>query len=71
MVTSMILTQYDEQKHIENEKRWSHEEGMEVGLELSNKLNQFLMNDGRTDEMKRVWKDTAFQKILLQEYGLI
>lgn len=28
----MILSEYDEQQHIENEKRWSFEEGLEEGL---------------------------------------
>ena len=30
-VTNMILSEYDEQKHIENEKRWSYEDGREDG----------------------------------------
>lgn len=33
-VRDMILTEYNEQKHIENEKKWSYEEGLQLGEEI-------------------------------------
>lgn len=70
----MILTEYDEQKHIENEKKWSFEEGerygRETGKNLVNELNQRLIKDGRMEDLKRACKEAEYQKELLKEYGL-
>lgn len=38
-VLDMILTEYDEQAHIANEKRWSYEEGIEKGIEIEREKN--------------------------------
>ena len=77
----MILTEYDEQKHIENEKKWSFEEGerigrkagerlgRETGKNLVNELNQRLIEDGRMEDLKRACQETEYQKELLKEYG--
>ena len=74
-VTDMILTEYDEQKHIENEKRWSYEdgrkEGEQTGQERMNELNRRLMKDGRLDDLNRSFQDQEYQKKLLKEYKLI
>ena len=67
----MILSEYDEQKHIENEKRWSWEEGREEGVELANHLIKLLLTDGRQEELHRSFEDKAFHLELMQEYGLI
>ncbi|MCI5595468.1 MAG: hypothetical protein MR380_01900 [Lachnospiraceae bacterium] len=80
-VSDMILTEYDEQKHIENEKKWSFEEGerigrkagerlgRETGKNLVNELNQRLIEGGRMEDLKRACQETEYQKELLKEYG--
>ena len=76
-VSNMILTEYDEQKHNENEKKWSFEEGERYGKEtgkalgknLVNELNQRLIEDGRMEDLKRACQETEYQKELLKEYG--
>lgn len=57
----------------------SREDGFDAGLEKGaadaterlNKLNDLLMEAGRIDDLKKSWKDTAFQKQLLEEFGLV
>ncbi len=39
-VRDMILTEYNEQKHIENEKKWSYEEGLQLGEARGRQLGE-------------------------------
>lgn len=70
-VTSMLLEEYNEQLHIENEKKWSREEGREEGLSCINQLIGLLSSQDRTDDLIRSAKDHEYQKQLLEEFGLI
>lgn len=45
-------------------------EGHEEGIEKINKLNQCLLEDGRIEDLKKACKDEAYQKELLEEYGI-
>ncbi len=45
-------------------------EGLREGSQQINQLNQKLVADGRTDDLIRACSDEAFQKKLLEEYGL-
>lgn len=65
-VINMILEEYDEQRHIENEKSLSREEG----IAKVNLLNQRLLQDKRFSDLERAASDRDFQKQLLQEYGI-
>ena len=38
--------------------------------ERLNKLNDVLMEGGRIEDLKKSWKDPAFQQQLLEEFGL-
>lgn len=77
-VTDLILSEYDEQQHIENEKRWSWEEGLEEGRkevrvesERVKKLLRLLLQENRLDDMEKVLNDEAFGHELMKEYGLM
>ena len=70
----MILTEYNEELHIRNEKALSYQEGIEQGrLQEAGKLNALnnrLIRDKRFDELKRSTEDPDLQKKLLEEYGI-
>lgn len=48
-----------------------HESGYKDGQEKVNRLNQFLLRDGRQEDLMRSISDSVFQKELLIEYGLV
>ena len=74
-VKDLILSEYDEQKHIENEKRWSYEEGIERGYEkaeiLITRLYEYLLQDNRQEEMRECFNDKNLRHRLMEEYGLL
>lgn len=65
-VASMLLTEYDEQSHLENERKISLEEG----VERLNALNKKLIELGRTEDMIRATTDKDFQQKLFKELGI-
>lgn len=73
-VTSMLLTEYDEQAHLENERKISMEEGEERGevrgVERINTLNRKLIELGRTEDMIRAVSDKEFQQELFKEFEI-
>ena len=66
-VRSMLLTEYDEQVHIKNEKEISFEEGEETLAALI----QYLLAAGRMDDVNRVTTDAQYRRELYQEFQLI
>jgi len=46
------------------------ERGAAKTTERLNKLNDLLMEAGRIDDLKKSWKNPAFQQQLLEEFGL-
>lgn len=66
-VRSMILTEYDEQAHIKNEKEISYEEG-EAALA---KLIQCLQADERVEDINKVLSDKEYRKQLKKEYNIL
>ena len=78
-MTNMILSKYDEQKHIENEKRWSYEDGREDGYadghedggNKVSRLYELLILDGRREEMEMALTDKELRHQLMKEYKLI
>ena len=62
----MLLTEYDEQAHIKNEKEISFEEGEETLAALI----QHLLAAGRMDDVKRVTTDAQYRRELYKEFGL-
>ena len=47
-----------------------YDQEREEGLELLAKLIQFLLKDGRNEDVKRVAEDSEYRKELMSEYGL-
>ena len=81
-VCSMLLTEYDEQAHIESEREIALKEGEAIGraagreeglkegeLRLAN-LMQLLIDSGRTDDMNRALVDLEYREQLYQENHL-
>lgn len=50
--------------------RIGREEGEKAALERLNKLNDLLLDAGRTSDLKKSTKDPAYQQQLLEEFGL-
>ena len=65
-VFHMILTEYDEKKHLRNVRR----EGREEGQEQINSLYERLMESNRMDDVVRAIKDKKFREKLLKEFNL-
>lgn len=70
-VKDVVLCEYDEQKHIENEKNWSREEGRLEGIRLGNALTAILLKEKKLTELERCLQDRAYQQKLLKEYELL
>ncbi len=81
-VRSMLLTESDEERHIENERRiaadeaytWGKEaglaEGKEAGEELFGELTNLLLKASRIEDLQRAAEDREYRQKLYQEYGL-
>ena len=65
-VCSMLLTEYDEQAHIENEREIAKEEGQE----RVNTLIRLLIEKNRESEIAKVVNNKSFQEKLFDEFGL-
>lgn len=66
----MLLTEYDEQAHIKNEREIALEEGRVEGEERLSKLVRILLENGRNDDLNRAMTDADYRKQLYQEYNL-
>ena len=77
-VCAMLLTEYDEQAHIESEREIALREGEMIGRAEGRKegearfakLMQLLIDCGRVDDMKRALVDLEYRAQLYQENGL-
>ena len=66
VVKDLILQEYDEQKHIENEKKWSYEEGQErVSL-----LAKYLIQSDRIEDLLRSTTNKEYREQLFKEFGI-
>ena len=63
----MCLFEYDQEKHIRQEK----DESWEDCQTAINQLYLRLIADDRIDDLKRSAADTVYQKELLEEYELL
>ncbi len=78
----MLLTEYDEQSHIESEKEIAREEGWEEGMQEGKKegiqegiqiaalLAEYLERDGRLQDLKLL-SDAKVRERLFREYHII
>lgn len=69
-VCAMILTEYDEQGHLEDERAIAREEGREEGEARFAILLQHLIDNGRGNEVEKVLTDLEYRKKLYAEYNL-
>ena len=66
---AVSIFEYDEEKHIQSERKEWREIGREEGENKVLQLMQKLMEAGKTGEMKRALSDPAFREQLYREYG--
>lgn len=73
-VFNMILTEYNEKKHLKNTREEGRQEGLQEGREETlvrlNQLNTRLIEANRIDDLAKAAKDRAYQEQLFQEFGL-
>lgn len=79
---AMSIFEYDEEKHIRNEKELSYrmgmEEGHKTGLEEGekrgedrlNRLHKKLLDENRMEELRKSVEDESYQKKLFEEYNI-
>jgi len=65
-VKFMILSEYDEERHMKQ----TYEEGRKEGEGRVNALNQILMDRNRLEDLKKSIADPEFQKELFKEFHL-
>ena len=65
-VLGMILEEFDVDKY----ERSLKNEGIEIGIERSNKLSSLLLEQNRIADLKRAVQDTKYQEELFREFDL-
>lgn len=67
----MILTEYDQERHMKlvqkNSEERGRQEGRLEGHDEINRLNRKLLAENRMEDMKRAMIDSEFQRQLLAE----
>ena len=63
---AMSIFEYDEEKHMRNEREEGREEGREEAFDLMQKL----MEAGKNEDMKRVLTDREYREQLYREYHI-
>ena len=81
-VTDMLLTEYNEQAHLQSEREIAIEEGKQIGEEIGRKegekigakqlgkLISVLLSEGRTEDAARAATDEAFRGQMYEKYGI-
>lgn len=69
-VFHMILTEYDEKKHLRNLRAEAIREGREEGLQKLNTLNSLLIEQNRLEDVIKATKNKKYQEKLFKEFGL-
>lgn len=77
-VLGMLLEEFDKEKYERTIRKESREEGIAIGLqqgrsqgmERVNSLTHILLEQNRTDDLKRAAENTVFQEQLFREFGL-
>lgn len=66
----MSIFEYDQEKHMQQEKLESREEGRAEGQEILGKLILHLMEEKRYEDVERVSKDKEYRDALIKSFGL-
>ena len=66
----MLLTEYNEQAHLQSEREIAIEEGKQIGANQLGKLISALLSEGRTEDAARAATDEAFRGQMYEKYGI-
>lgn len=66
---AVSIFEYDEEKHMQSERKEWREIGREEGENKVLQLMQKLLDAGKTEEMTRALSDSAYREQLYREYG--
>ena len=78
----MSIFEYDEEKHLKNEREFGYQRGHEAGMQAGRKagklegesrvnaLNLKLIESGRESEIIKATTDKAYQEKLFKEFNL-
>lgn len=69
-VKNMLLTEYNEELHIENERRIAKEEGEVLGEAKLSNLVAILLKEGKLEELQRVSEDSAYRAKMYEQYHI-
>ena len=64
----MSIYEYDQEKHLRQEREASWEKGKEEGMKLLNDLYSFLAKEGRTNDILRAVQDSEYRDKMLREF---
>ena len=68
---SVSIYEYDEEKHMRQEREVSREEGRIEGAENVLELTRLLIAAGRLEDLKRATEDKAYSQVLFKEFGIL
>lgn len=66
----MSIYEYDEERHMRQEREASREEGIEKGIEYNVQLTKLLLETGRVEDLKRAVDDKDFCRKLYKEFSI-
>lgn len=69
-VLRMCLFEYDQEKHLQQERDDSKEEGRREEMDRVNRLVELLLSQGRQEDLKRSVTDREYQEKLMKEFGI-
>lgn len=69
-VLGMLLEEFDVDKYERTIRKEGIEQGLELGVERSNRLARILIEQNRVEDLKRAAFDSAYQKELFREFHL-
>ena len=64
----MSIYEYDQEKHLRQEREASWEKGKEEGMKLLNDLYSFLAKEGRTNDILRAVQDSEYRDKMLRDF---
>ena len=64
----MSIYEYDQEKHLRQEREASWEKGKEEGMKLLDDLYGFLAKEGRTNDILRAVQNPEYRDKLLREF---
>lgn len=67
---AVCIFEYDEEKHMKQEREEWHAIGRTEGEDRAFRLMQYLTDSGKTEELNRAMSDREYREQLFQEYNL-